>query len=142
LRPIGVVSAPVRDMAFTDWEGVVSEIHLDPEWTGGLLGLSECSRLTVVFYLSAASFDPERDMVRHPRDRADLPLRGVFATRTQYRPNPIGVTDVDLLGVEGSVLTVKGLDALDGTPVLDIKVSASDVPIAPEERTGRAEEAG
>ena len=51
----------------------------------------------------------------------DLPLLGVFATRTMFRPNPIGLTLVELLKVEGNVLTVKGLDAYDGTPVLDVK---------------------
>jgi tRNA (Thr-GGU) A37 N-methylase len=62
----------------------------------------------------------------HPRSRPDLPLVGFFATRTQYRPNPIGLTLVQLLGRKENILTVKGLDALNGTPVLDIK------PISPK----------
>ena len=57
----------------------------------------------------------------HPRGREDMPFVGAFATRTPYRPNPIGLTIVELLKVEGNVLTVRGLDAIDGTPVLDIK---------------------
>jgi len=57
----------------------------------------------------------------HPRGREDMPLLGVFATRTSRRPNPVGLTLVELLKVEGNVLTVRGLDAFDGTPVLDIK---------------------
>ena len=124
LRPVGVVRSPVSEVAHVDWAEVVSEIHLDDLLTPGLLGLDAGGKITVVFYLDRAVFDSARDMVRHPRDRADLPLRGVFATRSQYRPNPIGVTDVELIGVKGNVLTVRGLDALDGTPVLDIKASA------------------
>jgi len=57
----------------------------------------------------------------HPRGRMDMPLLGVFATRTNLRPNPIGLTLVELLKAEGNTLTVKGLDAFDGTPVLDVK---------------------
>ena len=57
----------------------------------------------------------------HPRGRRDLPLLGIFATRTMLRPNPVGLTLVELVKVEGNVLTVRGLDAFDGTPVLDIK---------------------
>ncbi len=55
------------------------------------------------------------------RRRADAPRLGVFAQRTKYRPNPIGITSVELLAIEGSTLKVRGLDALDGTPVLDVK---------------------
>jgi len=57
----------------------------------------------------------------HPRGREDLPLLGVFATRTNLRPNPIGLTLVELIRVENNILTVRGLDAFDGTPVLDLK---------------------
>jgi tRNA-Thr(GGU) m(6)t(6)A37 methyltransferase TsaA len=57
----------------------------------------------------------------HPRGRMDMPLLGVFATRTNMRPNPIGLTLVELLKVEGKTLTVRGLDAFNGTPILDIK---------------------
>ncbi|TET26428.1 MAG: S-adenosylmethionine-dependent methyltransferase [Candidatus Bathyarchaeum sp.] len=57
----------------------------------------------------------------HPRGRSDTPLLGVFATRTPYRPNPIGITLVEVLEVEDNVVTVRGLDAFDGTPVLDLK---------------------
>jgi tRNA-Thr(GGU) m(6)t(6)A37 methyltransferase TsaA len=57
----------------------------------------------------------------HPRGRRDLPLLGVFATRTNLRPNPIGLTLVELVKVEGNILKVRGLDAYDGTPVLDVK---------------------
>jgi tRNA (Thr-GGU) A37 N-methylase len=57
----------------------------------------------------------------HPRGRLDLPLTGIFAVRTMLRPNPIGLTVVELVKVTGNVLTIKGLDAFDGTPILDLK---------------------
>jgi tRNA-Thr(GGU) m(6)t(6)A37 methyltransferase TsaA len=56
-----------------------------------------------------------------PRGRSDMPLLGIFATRTPHRPNPIGLTRVKILNINGNVVTVQGLDAYDGTPVLDIK---------------------
>ncbi|MCW3987052.1 MAG: TrmO family methyltransferase, partial [Candidatus Bathyarchaeota archaeon] len=67
------------------------------------------------------SVEERRTVKTHPRGRIDLPLLGVFATRTPHRPNPIGMTLVELLKVDGNVLTVRNLDAFDGTPVLDIK---------------------
>ena len=66
--------------------------------------------------------DAERKILKtHPRGRIDLPLLGVFATRSPLRPNPIGLTIVELLGRKGTVLTIRGLDAFDGTPVIDVK---------------------
>lgn len=121
LRPIGVVRSPVREMVDEDWGEVVSEVVLDPALAEGLRGLDDFSHVLVVFWMHLASFDPRRDLVRRPRGRADLPLTGIFAQRAKHRPSPIGVTAVALLGVEGNVLSVKGLDAVDGTPVLDIK---------------------
>jgi len=67
------------------------------------------------------SDEDRRIMKVRPRGRSDMPLLGIFATRTPHRPNPIGLTRVKLLKVEGNVVTVQGLDAFDGTPVLDIK---------------------
>ena len=66
--------------------------------------------------------DEDRKLKKvHPRGRNDMPLLGILATRTPYRPNPIGLTRVKLLKVEDNVVTVQGLDAYDGTPILDIK---------------------
>jgi tRNA-Thr(GGU) m(6)t(6)A37 methyltransferase TsaA len=67
------------------------------------------------------SVEERRTVKTYPRGRIDLPLLGVFATRTPHRPNPIGMTLVELLKVDRNVLTVRNLDAFDGTPVLDIK---------------------
>jgi tRNA-Thr(GGU) m(6)t(6)A37 methyltransferase TsaA len=72
-------------------------------------------------FLTSWCFDAARDLVRRPQGRADMPKLGIFAQRAKHRPNPIGVTTVELVKVEDNVLTVRGLDAIDGTPVLDIK---------------------
>lgn len=78
----------------------------------------------VVFYFHLSSVSP---LKVHPRGRSDLPLVGVFSTRAPVRPNPIGVSVVELLTVKGTVLTVKGLEAFDNTPILDVKPHLSDI---------------
>jgi len=75
----------------------------------------------VVYWLHQADWQPKRDLLRRPQGREDMPLLGIFAQRAKHRPNPVGITTVRLLSVKDNVLTVRGLDAIDGTPVLDIK---------------------
>jgi len=86
----------------------------------GLDGIEGFSHVYVLFWLNEVTNQP-RALKFHPRGRMDMPLLGVFAIRTSQRPNPIGLTLVQLLKVEGNTLLVRGLDAYDGTPVLDIK---------------------
>jgi tRNA-Thr(GGU) m(6)t(6)A37 methyltransferase TsaA len=95
-----------------------SRIVLDPEFTDGLEGLQPGDRLLVVyqFHLSRSYA-----LLQHPKRDATRPKRGVFALRSPHRPNPIGVTIVKILGISDNVLRVKGLDAWDGSPVLDLK---------------------
>lgn len=100
---------------------MTSEIELLPEHTERLDGIEDFSHIQVIFYLDRVSRHERRMKKFHPRDREDLPLVGAFATRSQRRPNPIGLTTVKLLSRKVNTLRVKGLDALDGTPVLDIK---------------------
>lgn len=100
---------------------MVSEIVLNPAYEEALTGLEDYSHLYVLFWLSRVRKAQRRMMKIHPKSRQDLPLVGVFATRTQYRPNPIGLTMVNVLERNDNVLRVKGLDALNGTPVIDIK---------------------
>lgn len=119
---IGTVKCPVTEMSQGGWATIESEIHLDPQLAGGLQGLAGFSHILVVFFLDRAQgFDPAKQLLRKPRGREDMQAVGVFAQRTKYRPNPIGITAVELRGIEGSIVKVRGLDALDGTPVLDIK---------------------
>ena len=121
-NPIGTVICAVNEMSQGDWAKVDSEIHLEPGLAGGLQGLEGFSHVIVVFFLDRAQgFDPAQQLMRKPRGREDMQAVGVFAQRTKYRPNPLGITAVQLTGIAGNVLKVRGLDALDGTPVLDIK---------------------
>ena len=104
-----------------DWQlETVSELVIDPKWTGALVGLEDFSHIIVLFYFDRID-DPEVLLKVHPMHREDLPVTGLFATRTPNRPNRIGETVVPLLGRKENVLRVTGLDALDGTPILDIK---------------------
>lgn len=118
---VGVVRSPVKEPVDEEWGKVVSEIHLEHGLSRGLIGLDQFSHVMIVFYLHESSFNLKTDLVRQPQGRHDMPMTGIFAQRAKHRPNPIGVTSVELLGVRGNVLIVKGLDAIDGTPVLDIK---------------------
>jgi tRNA-Thr(GGU) m(6)t(6)A37 methyltransferase TsaA len=121
LKPIGHVKSPITQPSDENWGQVIAEIHVDAALTAGLRGLDQFSHIVVVFLMHHATFDPARDLARRPRGRADMPEVGIFAQRARHRPNPIGITAVELVKVEGNVLTVRGLDAIDGTPVLDIK---------------------
>ena len=122
VRSIGSGRCAVTEMSQGGWAKVESEIHLDPALARGLQGLAGFSHVLVVFFLDRAQgFDPAKQLLRRPRGREDMQEVGVFAQRTKFRPNPLGITAVQLLGIDGNVLKVRGLDALDGTPVLDIK---------------------
>ncbi len=119
---IGTVKCPVTEMSQGGWAKIDSEIHIDPALAGGLQELAGFSHILVTFALDRAlGFDPAKQLMRKPRGREDMQAVGVFAQRTKYRPNPIGITAVQLLSIEDNVVKVRGLDALDGTPVLDIK---------------------
>jgi tRNA-Thr(GGU) m(6)t(6)A37 methyltransferase TsaA len=119
-KPIGKVQNDVQPGQDVTWEGIDSRIIIDQEWAEGLEGLEEFSHIVVLFWLDRPKTN-ETPLQVHPEAREDLPLVGVFATRAPVRPNPIGVTAVELLARDGNVLRVRGLDAYDGTPVLDIK---------------------
>ena len=122
LKPIGVVSNRVKKApgASYQWEKVVSEIEIDGSLTGALDGLEEFSHIIVLYWMHqyAGGRAPTRV---HPRQNQELPLVGVFASRSPNRPNSVGKATVRLLQHRGNVLRVKGLDAVDGTPVIDIK---------------------
>ena len=94
----------------------VSKIILKEEFTDGLYRIEDFEKLYILFY-----FSKSKGYKLIHRRRYDGEISGVFASRSPYRPNGIGLTVVELLKVEGNVLHVKGLDAINGTPVLDIK---------------------
>ncbi len=121
VEAVGRVVNDAPDAVDESWGDVVSRIHLAPALAPGLTGLEGFSHALVVFRFHKAGFDPGADLVRRPRRLADFPLSGIFAQRARSRPNGIGITAVRVLDVSGGVLTVRGLDAVDGTPVLDVK---------------------
>jgi tRNA-Thr(GGU) m(6)t(6)A37 methyltransferase TsaA len=121
LEPIATIHSPVTEGVDEDWGRVVSEIELLPQWADGLRGLDGFSHAVIVFFMHQSSFAAGSDLIRRPRGLADMPLVGIFAQRAKHRPNPVGITAVEIVGIEGNILRVRGLDAIDGTPVLDIK---------------------
>jgi tRNA-Thr(GGU) m(6)t(6)A37 methyltransferase TsaA len=122
LKPIGTVRNTVRKPPKPpyDWDNVVSRIEIEPELTEALDNLDEFSHIIVLFWMDRLANKPLLLKIR-PRHDPNRPLVGLFASRAPKRPNPIGETTVRLLKREGNLLTVSGLDALDGTPVIDIK---------------------
>ncbi|MFH1031279.1 MAG: tRNA (N6-threonylcarbamoyladenosine(37)-N6)-methyltransferase TrmO [Chloroflexota bacterium] len=119
LRPIGFVRSEIKESVRRDWRKVVSEIVIDAKLTEALDGLEGFSHIIVLFWMHQAS--REEPLKTHPMGKKEIPLMGRFATRAPNRPNLIGETIVKLLKRQGNILTVEGLDAIDGTPVIDIK---------------------
>ena len=120
LKPIGFVRTEAVGDEVKD-KGRISQIVVNRELAEALEGIAEFSHLFVLFWLHEVTSEERKTLKVHPRGREDLPLLGVFATRTKLRPNSIGLTLVELLKVKGNVLMVRGLDAFDETPVLDLK---------------------
>jgi tRNA-Thr(GGU) m(6)t(6)A37 methyltransferase TsaA len=123
LRPVGVVRSPIVQPADDCWGDVLATIELDGTQfpRDCTLGLEEYSHVEVVFYLHRIPAETIVSGARHPRGRADWPKMGVFAQRTKDRPNRIGITTCRLESVDGLTVRVRELDAVDGTPVLDLK---------------------
>jgi tRNA (adenine37-N6)-methyltransferase len=123
IQPIGVVAGG-RDEAIDDhWGDVEASIELDGALLGldATAGLEEFSHIEVVFLFDRVGDDDITRGARHPRGRTDWPAVGILAQRAKSRPNRIGVTLCELVSADGLVLRVRGLDAIDGTPVLDVK---------------------
>lgn len=121
LNSIGKVRNDIEYQKDNKWGADVSNIIINEELQAGLVGLSDFSHLVVVYYLDKACFNSELHLVRRPQGRDDMPMVGIFSQRAKDRPNPIGITAVEIISVDGNVITVRGLDAIDNTPVLDIK---------------------
>jgi len=123
VRPIGVVRSALKEAADAPKQGTLTgqeaEIVVDPAYLPALDGLDRGKgKIIVICWMHRA--DRGRLKV-HPQGREELPERGVFSTRSPHRPNPVSLHTVTLLSIEGNVLRVRGMDAIDGTPVVDIK---------------------
>lgn len=119
LRPIGVVRSPVSEKGLRDFSSVVSTIVLREEFAEALDGIEGFSHIVVLYWFHLS--EEPTSLKVHPRGDPMNPLRGIFATCSPVRPNPLGMTTVRLLERQGNKLRVRGLDAIDGTPVVDIK---------------------
>ncbi|HEY7269332.1 MAG TPA: SAM-dependent methyltransferase [Dehalococcoidia bacterium] len=123
MTPVAVVVGGRYEPIDDGWGGVEAEIRLDASRfkPDVFAGLADFSHIEVVYVFDRVNEADINYSARHPREREDWPLVGIFAQRARLRPNRIGVSVCELLTVEGLVLRVRGLDAIDGTPVLDIK---------------------
>jgi tRNA-Thr(GGU) m(6)t(6)A37 methyltransferase TsaA len=122
LTPIGRVESMLTEPSEAPRQGFEGApdawLVLEPRVREALDGITPGAQVIVLTWLDRA----RRDVLRvHPRDDASNPLRGVFSTRSADRPNPIGLHEVEILAVEGDRVHVRPLEALDGTPVLDLK---------------------
>lgn len=118
LRPIGKAKNTAKKPALTGWKDLVTRIVLDKRYAKGLDGIEEYSHVIVVYWMGQ---EKECHIKHHPQGRMDVPYGGIFACRCPQRPNRIAISTVKLLSRKRNGITVKGLDILDGTPILDIK---------------------
>jgi tRNA-Thr(GGU) m(6)t(6)A37 methyltransferase TsaA len=122
LRPIGRVESPLKDAAGApkqaDEGAPEAVLAIEPEFAAGLTGLEPGDEVVVLTWLDRAARDI---LVNHPRSDRSRPVAGVFTTRSPHRPNPIGVHQVTIAAVDGARVRVRGIEAIDGTPILDVK---------------------
>jgi tRNA-Thr(GGU) m(6)t(6)A37 methyltransferase TsaA len=122
VRPIGWVESPLADPASAPKQGHEGSpeawLVLEPDVLDGLQGIRAGAEVLVLTWLDRA----RRDILRvHPRDDLRNPMQGVFNTRSADRPNPIGIHPVEVAAIDGRRLRVRNLEAVNGTPILDIK---------------------
>jgi tRNA-Thr(GGU) m(6)t(6)A37 methyltransferase TsaA len=135
-RPIGFVHSPYQTASGTPIQpsrarGIEGTVELDEEYVEALSDLDGFSHIILICHLHKAA-----DFKLRVVPYLDTELRGLFATRAPSRPNPIGLSVVRLLGIDGRVLRIEGVDLLDGTPVLDIKPYVRDFDDQTEIRCG------
>ncbi|MAG15515.1 tRNA (N6-threonylcarbamoyladenosine(37)-N6)-methyltransferase TrmO [Candidatus Woesearchaeota archaeon] len=118
LTPIGSVRNNIKEARFGNFADEISEIIIDEKFAEALKGLDDYSHVIIVYWMDKVN----KHVITHrPQGNPEVPIVGIFACRCPERPNPVAITTVQLLGIEGNKVKVKGLDILDGTPVIDIK---------------------
>ncbi len=121
MTPIGIVKNDFEKEIPDNYKDIPTKIEIHPDYSYALEGLESNSHIVVLFWMDRVG-EEQRGVLRvHPKGRKYLPLVGVFATRSPSRPNPIGIRVVKLVSREGNIVEVLGLDALNGSPVVDIK---------------------
>ena len=119
LKAIGTVRSQIKQPSRRKHKGIVSEIVVDSRLSEALDNLDEFSHIIIIYWIHQSRRSAPNKV--RPMGNPEHALMGVFATRSPDRPNPIGKSTVRLLQRQNNILTVKGLDAIDGTPVIDIK---------------------
>jgi tRNA-Thr(GGU) m(6)t(6)A37 methyltransferase TsaA len=122
MKPIGVIRSPITEPHDGPRRGnearIGGKLIVDEEYKDALFGMETGRMIVILYWMHLA----ERDLLQvHPRGDRSRPLRGVFTTRSPHRPNPVSIETVEVTGVDGTTIDVIGLDAVDGTPLLDIK---------------------
>ena len=122
LKPIGILHCDLKSRGETPKNFTESQhrgtIEIYPQFLAGLEGIRKGDTIVVLFWLDRA----DRTILKvHPRGDTSRPKRGVFSTRSPVRPNPIAVSELLVLDVDGNIITVEGLDILNATPVIDLK---------------------
>ena len=118
---IGAVSNRVSELVDDNWGSVVSRLNINQEYSKGISGIGQFSHAIIITFLNKARYSPEEHLMRRPRGLDSMPKMGIFAQRAKDRPIPIGITAVKIVHVGNGFIDVSGLDAIDGTPILDIK---------------------
>jgi len=122
IKPIAFVKNTRKEIIDDNWGSILSTIELAPHINeSSYRGIEEFSHLEIIFYFDKVSDDKIQYEARHPRNNKEYPEVGIFAQRGKNRPNKLGVTIVEFVELKKRVLIVKGLDAIDGTPIIDIK---------------------
>ncbi|MBI2018193.1 tRNA (N6-threonylcarbamoyladenosine(37)-N6)-methyltransferase TrmO [Candidatus Daviesbacteria bacterium] len=118
IKPLGKANNSVSKPTLPGWKDVVTKIVIDKNFAKGLDGIEEYSHIIVVYWMNQ---EKECHLKHHPQGKEDIPYIGIFACRCPQRPNRIAISTAPLLNRKQNVLKVRGLDVLNGTPVLDIK---------------------
>lgn len=118
LTPIGRAENTINRPMLPGWKDIKTRIVLDKKYSRGLDGIEDYSHIIAVYWMNK---EAECHLVHHPQGNAEVPWVGIFACRCPQRPNRIALSTVKLLFRRGNVLTVEGLDIVNGTPIIDIK---------------------
>lgn len=131
IKPIGFAENQ-ENKHFGGWNTVITDLVIDEEYQGALDGLDDYSHLIVIFWMHKVK---NCDIRLVPQGKIDdVPEVGIFACRCPGRPNPVGISTVNILSIKGNIITVKGLDVINGTPVIDIKPYTPQYDAATEAR--------
>ncbi len=118
LKPIGFVKNNIKELRFGNFADEISEIIVDEKFTEALNGIEDYSHVIIVYWMDKVK---DYAITHRPQGNPKVPIVGILACRCPNRPNPIAITTVRLIEHKGNKIKVKGLDILDGTPIIDIK---------------------